>query len=89
MFLFLVSIKFEIGKKYFKGTALKHMQKDLLREHEIYIPSAVELEKFNRVVQPCFDMIGKNQRENHRLAETRNFLLPLLMNGQVGFNYED
>lgn len=88
LYLFLDAIKFEIGKKYFKGTALKHLQKDLLRDHEIYIPSTVELEKFNRVVQSCFDMISKNQRENYRLAETRDFLLPLLMNGQVGFKEE-
>lgn len=85
LYLFLDTIKVEIGKKYFKGTALKHLQKDLLRDHKIYIPSAAELEEFSRFIQPCFDMIGKNLRENYQLAETRDFLLPLLMNGQVGF----
>lgn len=85
LYLFLDTIKIEIGKKYFKGTALKHLQKDLLRKHEIYIPSAAELEEFSRFIQPCFDMIGKKLRENYQLAETRDFLLPLLMNGQVGF----
>ena len=85
LYLFLHCIKVEIGKKFFKGTALKHLQKDLLREREIYIPSDAELEEFNRAVAPSFDMISKNLRENYRLAEMRNFLLPLLMNGQVSF----
>lgn len=88
LYLFLDTIKVEIGKKYFKGTALKHLQKDLLHDHKIYIPTKNELDAFNKKVQPCFDMIGKNQRENYRLAETRDFLLPLLMNGQVGFKEE-
>lgn len=83
LYLFLDTIKIEIGKKFFKGTALKHLQKDLLREREIYIPSAAELEKFNSGVQPCFSLLSKNLRENYRLANLRDFLLPLLMNGQV------
>lgn len=83
LYLFLDTIKFEIGKKYFKGTALKHLQKDLLRDHEIYIPTPNELDAFNKKVQPSFDMICKNLRENYLLAETRDFLLPLLMNGQI------
>lgn len=86
--MFLDTIKIEIGKKYFKGTALKHLQKDLLRKHEIYIPTQTEIEDFNSKIQPCFDMISKNRRENNRLAEMRDFLLPLLMNGQVGFKEE-
>jgi type I restriction enzyme S subunit len=85
LYLFLNTIKIEIGKKYFKGTALKHLQKDLLRNHKIYIPPYDELEKFNCVVQPCFDKISENLRENYQLAKLRDFLLPLLMNGQVSF----
>lgn len=88
LYLFLDTIKIEIGKKFFKGTTLKHLQKDLLRAREIYIPTAAELEEFNRVVVPSFTMISKNLRENYRLAEMRNFLLPLLMNGQVGLKEE-
>lgn len=88
LYLFLHCIKVEIGKKFFKGTALKHLQKDLLRAREIYIPTAAELEEFNHAVAPSFTMISKNLRENYQLAKTRDFLLPLLMNGQVGFKEE-
>lgn len=42
-----------------------------------------ELEEFNRAVATSFTMILKNLRKNYRLAEMRNFLLPMLMNGQV------
>ena len=83
LYLFLHCIKVEIEKRFFTGTGLKNLRKDLLREREIYIPTAAELGEFNRAVVPSFDMISKNLRENYRLAEMRNFLLPLLMNGQV------
>ena len=83
LYLFLDTIKSEIGKKYFRGTALKHLQKDLLRSHKIYIPSATELDAFNRIIQPCFNKISENLRENYQLAKVRDWLLPLLMNGQL------
>ena len=85
LFLFLESIQTEIEKRFFTGTGLKNLRKDLLRKHEIYIPTQTEIDAFNKKVQPCFDMISKNQRENYLLENLREFLLPLLMNGQVGF----
>lgn len=72
-----------MDRKFFQGTGLKHLQKDLLKIEPIYIPSKNELERFNSLVKPLYDKISKNLRENYSLTLLRNDLLPLLMNGQV------
>jgi type I restriction enzyme S subunit len=41
------------------------------------------LKLFEKKTKPFFDMILKNQRETQELIKLRDFLLPLLMNGQV------
>jgi type I restriction enzyme S subunit len=45
------------------------------------------LQNFNTIVKPLFSMIIKNKRESEQLSKFRNYLLPLLMNGQVSVNY--
>ena len=85
IYLLLKVIELELDKKFFQGTGLKHLQKPLLKERAIYIPTETEREQFNLIVQPCFTKISANIRESRRLAELRDWLLPLLMNGQVSF----
>ena len=83
LYLHLLSIKPEINKKFFKGTGLKHIQKDAIRLKPLYIPNEKELVAFNSISNKCLDAISKNWRENDRLCRLRDYLLPLLMNGQV------
>ena len=83
LYLLLLSIKPELNKKFFQGTGLKHLQKPLLKDRPIYIPSKTEIIDFNTFVKPMFDKISANMRENKRLEALRNWLLPLLMNGQA------
>ena len=73
------------SKKYFAGTGLKHLQKDLFRNTLILIPHQEILSRFNKVINCSFEQISHKYIENERLIEIRDFLLPLLMNGQVGF----
>ena len=83
MYLLLMSIKPELNKKFFQGTGLKHLQKPLLRDRPIYIPDEDEISLFNSHVQHWFDIIAENTRENQHLSALRNWLLPMLMNGQA------
>ena len=83
LYLLLESIKPELDLKFFQGTGLKHLQKPLLKEKPIYVPSSKELESFNRTVQPWFTMISDNVRPNRELISLRDWLLPMLMNGQA------
>ena len=83
LYLLLLSIKPELNKKYFQGTGLKHLQKPMLKDRPIYIPVAKELETFNKTVQPWFNMIASNVKESQSLVALRDWLLPMLMNGQA------
>ena len=83
LYLLLVSIKPELNKKFFQGTGLKHLQKPLLKDRAIYIPNPTELNKFNKQIVPMFNIISENTRENQKLIQLRDWLLPMLMNGQA------
>lgn len=83
LYLLLDSLKPEISKKFFQGTGLKHLQKPLLKERPIYIPSISERESFNAMVVPWLTMVSDNIRESQQLTALRNWLLPMLMNGQA------
>ena len=83
LYLLLDSIILELNLKFFQGTGLKHLQKPLLRDRPIQIPSGVELREFNIEVQPWLSMISDNIRESEELISLRDWLLPMLMNGQA------
>lgn len=83
LYLLLVSIRPELNQKFFQGTGLKHLQKPLLKDRDIYIPDFDELQIFNEQVNPMFNVISENTRENQELIALRDWLLPMLMNGQA------
>lgn len=83
LYLLLESIKTELNLKFFQGTGLKHLQKPLLKDKPIYIPTESELKSFNNAVQPWMTMISDNVRQNQELISLRDWLLPMLMNGQA------
>ncbi|OGS91836.1 MAG: restriction endonuclease subunit S [Gallionellales bacterium GWA2_59_43] len=47
------------------------------------IPKSEVIEKFAAVVEPAFEKIANNTKENQHLTQLRDWLLPMLMNGQV------
>lgn len=83
--MYLLSIKNILNIKYFQGTGLKHLQKDLLKNTKILYPSKLLLKKFNNLTKNLFIKSSEILRENKELISLRDYLLPLLMNGQVGF----
>ena len=69
-----------------KTTGIKNLLFDVaLKNIKIALPEKSLLQNFNHQVSNFFQMIQKNNQENQILAELRDFLLPLLMNGQVTF----
>ena len=50
---------------------------------KLAIPKGEVIDKFAAVVEPAFEKIANNTKENQQLAQLRDWLLPLLMNGQV------
>ena len=57
--------------------------KDDLIESKCLIPTDNLIDSFHKLIRPKFDKIRINKKENQKLAELRDWLLPMLMNGQV------
>lgn len=83
LYLLLLSYKPIMNRKFFQGTGLKHLQKPLLKAEKICIPNDIVLKKFNKKIQNIFPVISNIKRENEELIKLRDWLLPMLMNGQA------
>ncbi|WP_294359052.1 restriction endonuclease subunit S [uncultured Clostridium sp.] len=91
--LFQNYLYFTLEKKHIKkiliNLAMKAAQPGLnqpsVESVPILIPSNEIIAKFNNTVEVMVDKIFSNVKENKELSSLRDFLLPLLMNGQVGF----
>lgn len=65
------------------GSAQPHIYPQHIAEMSIGELNIAEVEKYNNLVAPLFKMIGENQKENKKLSELRDTLLPKLMNGEI------
>ena len=55
----------------------------IIKAMPFVVPTDAELVSFHSATAPMFEMIKTRQRENTRLAELRNSLLPKLMSGEI------
>jgi type I restriction enzyme S subunit len=69
------------------GTVLKNVSQDTLKALCIPFPGNNvgddTLEKFNAIIGPIFNELGILNQQNQELTQLRDWLLPMLMNGQV------
>lgn len=65
------------------GSAQPHIYPQHIAEMSIGELSIAEVEKYNNLVAPLFKMIGENQKENKKLSQLRDTLLPKLMDGEI------
>lgn len=65
------------------GTTFGAITKDDLFSLKAVRPPREILEKFNDITKPMFDKQNTMAEENQKLSELRDWLLPMLMNGQV------
>ena len=65
------------------GTNINNLNGSLVKGFKIVIPPVDLVEKFNNEVLSIYEMIGNNHKQNQQLSELRDWLLPMLMNGQV------
>lgn len=54
-----------------------------LKEFKIILPSKDISQKYNEIANTFFVKVRNNIKQNHHLTQLRDFLLPMLMNGQV------
>lgn len=68
-----------------RKTTMGHINTDHIKQSRIILPPQNIVSKYNNVVNDAFSKIVANNEENREMKSLRDFLLPLLMNGQVGF----
>ena len=65
------------------GGAQQHINKNEIEKTELLIPEKEILESFNNLIKPIFNQILENSKENQKLQEIRDYLLPKLMKGEI------
>ena len=73
----------ETIKKECLGTSINNLNGSLVKGFRLVKPNEQVLKSFNKKMKPIHDKIGNNHKENQKLAALRDWLLPMLMNGQV------
>ena len=68
------------------GTTFKEVSKQSMESFKVIIPPLDIIEKYNHKVCSIFDEQLKLLKENDELTKVRDYLLPLLMNGQITIN---
>jgi type I restriction enzyme S subunit len=65
------------------GTNINNLNGSMVKGFKLVKPSKYILESFNFLIDPYFKKIRVNLLQNQELAQLRDWLLPMLMNGQV------
>jgi len=71
------------------GSTFTEISKDVVSKVKVIIPKEDIIEKYNKTVDPYGNRIELLERENEELDSLRDYLLPLLMTGQVTFKNEE
>ena len=75
---------FEIKKDSLAhGATQEAVNQDDLQSIKLLIPNTFVLEKFHELTKPLYGYISQMRHENQKLTQLRDWLLPMLMNGQV------
>ena len=70
-------------KPFASGTTVKHLRVDGLLDYPIFMPDESVRDAFAEVMEPIRHKIADNTSQGVELSKMRDYLLPLLMNGQV------
>jgi len=86
-FLYYYLLKFlqQFEQLFFTGSGLKHLQKDAFKNIYTLLPKIDILKAFNEFCLSIWKLRTNQLIQNLELASLRDFLLPMLMNGQVYF----
>lgn len=73
----------EIEAQHTGSTGQTELPRDRVKAMELPLPDEDTLSKFNELVIPMTDAVISNQKENARLSQLRDTLLPKLMSGEI------
>lgn len=73
----------EIETQHTGSTGQTELPRDRVKAMELTLPDEDTLSKFNELVIPITEAVVSNQKENVRLSQLRDTLLPKLMSGEI------
>ena len=82
IFYYLKNVE-EVLKNQSAGTIMKNISQSVLTDMAVSLPPQNLLLKFNSIIDNLFEQMKNVQRQNQELTQLRDWLLPMLMNGQV------
>ena len=65
------------------GSILKNVSQDTLKNVMVVCPPEAVIEQFNAIIDVMLRQIVRIEKENWKLISLRDWLLPMLMNGQL------
>jgi type I restriction enzyme S subunit len=83
LFGVMINLKQIFDRRNVDGTTFGSITKDDLFSLKVIKPSKDTLKEFDKIVNPCFEKQNILEQENQELSSLRDWLLPMLMNGQV------
>ena len=69
--------------QYASGSTFKEISATVLKTVKISLPDSNVVGQFSNSVEPIFKRQDLLEQENQHLTQLRDWLLPMLMNGQV------
>ncbi|WP_296171523.1 restriction endonuclease subunit S [uncultured Streptococcus sp.] len=82
IFYYLKNVEEEL-KNQSAGTIMKNISQSVLTDMTVSLPPQNVLLKFNSIIDNLLEQMKNVQRQNQELTQLRDWLLPMLMNGQV------
>lgn len=86
LFYVLKNLKQIFDRRNSDGTTFGSITKDDLFSLKVTIPNKKILKKYSDLIESSFEKQNKISLETQKLEELRDWLLPMLMNGQVSVN---
>jgi len=83
VYLLMKTLSEIINKLGQSGSTIVNLNKAQFGKIEVVIPSTKVMLEFTELVKPIFELILLNQKENNRLSNLRDTLLPKLMSGEL------
>ena len=84
LYMFFMDESFvKLAQSNSTGSVFKGIRINDLYSIPILVPEKQIMEKFSETITPIMNMKYRVEKENKELIELRDYLLPLLMNGQI------
>ena len=68
-------------RNYGMASAQPRINQKNVNQFPIIIPPKEFIDKFDELITPMIDSIFSNAKENRKISNLRDWLLPMLMNG--------